>query len=104
MQQAQKAAAEAKAQSHRGFRLEGEGGVVELQFFQGVPQVRIVGAVRRIDAAEHHRLHRPVSSQRLSCGTVRQGNGVAHSGVAHILDRGGDIAYLSGIQRLSGLQ
>ncbi len=81
VQQPQKAAAEAKAQGHRGLRLKGEGGVVELQLLQSVPQIGVVGAVRGVDAAEHHGLHRPVARQRFGGGAVRQGDGVAHTGL-----------------------
>ena len=50
----QKAAAEAEAQGHGGLRLKGQGGVVELQLFQRVPQVGILGAVLGVDAAVDH--------------------------------------------------
>ena len=71
VQQPQEAAPEAKAQGHGGLRLKGEGGVVELQLFQSVPQIGVVGAVGGVDAAEHHGLHRPVARQRLGGGAVR---------------------------------
>ena len=67
----QKAAAEAEAQRHGGFRLEGQGGVVELQLLQRVPQVGVLGAVLGVDAAVHHGLGRAVAGQGLGGGVGR---------------------------------
>ena len=63
-----------------------------------------MGAVRRVDTAEHHGLHRPVALQGLFGGPVLQGDGVAHPGLAHVLDGGGDVPHLPGVQGLGGLQ
>ncbi len=71
MQKPQEAAAETEAQRDGGLRLKGERRIVELQFLQRVPQVRVFRAVRRINAAEHHGLYRAVARQRLLRGVVR---------------------------------
>ncbi len=68
MQKAKEAAAEAKAQSGGGFRLVGEGGVIELELFQRFPQVGVLGTIRRINAAEHHGIDAAVAGQRLGAG------------------------------------
>ena len=96
VEHAQKAAPEAEAQGHGGLRLEGQGGVVELELFQGVPQVGIFAAVLGVDAAVDHGLDRPVAGQGLRRGVLRAGDGVAHPGVLHVLDGGGEIAHLAG--------
>ncbi len=73
VQQAEEAAAEAKAQGGRGFRLEGEGGVVELELFQGVAQIGVFGAVDRIEAAVDHLVDFLVAGQRLRRRVGRPG-------------------------------
>ena len=96
MKHTQKSAAETKAQRHGGFRFKGEGGVVELELFQGVPQVGILGAVLGIHAAVDHGLDRTVTGQGLGGGTVGFGDGVAHPGILHVFDGGGEVTHLAG--------
>ena len=47
VEQAQKAAAETKAQRRTGLRLKGQAGIVELQLLQRILQVGVVRAVSR---------------------------------------------------------
>ena len=75
-----------------------------MQLFQSVPQVGVVGPVGGVDAAEHHGLHRPVTLQRLCGGAVLQGDRIAHPGLAHVLDGGGDVAHLPGAEGVGRLQ
>ena len=97
VQQAEKSAAETEAESDRGVLLEGEGGVVELQFFEGGGQVLVFVGVDRIDRGEHHLLHLLEAGQRpWRQGLSLQGDGVARSGVPDGLDAGEDIADLAG--------
>ena len=98
MQHPQKAAAEAEAQGHGGFRLEGQGGVVELELLQGVPQVGILAAVLGVNAAVDHGLGGPVAGQRLGGGVFGVGDGIAHLGVLDVFDGGGEIAHLTGLE------
>ena len=98
VEHAQKAAAEAEAQRHGGFRLEGQAGVVQLQLFQRVPQVGVLAAVLGVDAAVDHGLRRAIAGQRLGGGVRRVGDGVAHLCVLDVLDAGGEIAHLAGLQ------
>ena len=98
MQHPQKAAPEAEAQGHGAFRLEGQGGVVELKLFQGVPQVGVLAAVLGVNAAVDHGLGGPVAGQRLGGGVFGVGDGVAHLGVLDIFDGGGEIAHLTGLE------
>ena len=65
VQQAKEAAAETEAQRGAGLQLKGEGGVVQLQLFQRVLQVGVLGTVGGVDAAEHHGLDLTVAGQRL---------------------------------------
>ena len=103
MEHAQKAAPEAEAQGHGALRLKGQGGVIELELFQGVPQVGIFAAVLGVNAAVDHGLGGPVAGQRLGGGVLRVGDGVAHLGVLHVLDGGGEIAHLAGLEGVRGL-
>ena len=97
MEHSQKAAAEAKAQRHGGFGLKGKGGVIELQLFQGVTKIGILGAVLGIDAAVHHGLDPPVAGQGLGGGIHGVGYGIAHPGIRHVFDGGSEIAHLTGL-------
>ena len=103
VEHAQKAAAEAEAQRHGAFRLEGEGGVVELELFQRVPQVGILAAVLGVNAAVDHGLGGTVAGERLGGGDGGVGDGVAHLGVLHGLDGGSEVAHLAGLQGIRRL-
>ena len=98
MQQSKKTAPEAEAQGSGGFRLKAQGGIVQLELFQSVPQIPVFGTVRRINTGKHHRIHLPVARQRLSAGIVSIGHCVAHLGVPNALDGSGNITNLSSLQ------
>ena len=102
MEQAQEAAAEAKAQRGTGLKFKGQGSVVQLQLFQRVLQVGVLGTVGGVDAAEHHGLDLTVAGQGLGGGAVCQCDGVTHAGVLHGLDAGGQVADLTGLQLAAG--
>ncbi len=102
MQKAQEPAAEAVAQRHAGFGFKGEGSVVHAQLFQSILQVFVIGAVGGINAAEHHRLHFLVAGQGRRCGGGGVGDGIAHTGVPHVLDGGGNVAHVPGQKFLAG--
>ena len=104
VQQTQEAAAEAKAQRGAGLQLKGQGGIVQLQFFQRVLQVGVFGTIGRVDAAEHHGLDLTVAGQCFCGGALCQRDGIAHAGVLHRLDAGGQVAYLTGLQLGAGSQ
>ncbi len=102
MKQAQETAAEAIAQRRAGLRLIVQAGVVHAQFFQRVRQGAVVVAVRRVDAAVHHGRHGLVAGQRGLGRAGGIGDGVAHAGVAHLLDGGRHIAHLACHQGVPG--
>ena len=77
---AKETAAETEAQRGAGLQLKGEGGVVQLQLFQCILQVGVLGTVGGVDAAEHHGLDLTVAGQRLRSGAVGQRDGIAHAG------------------------
>ena len=104
MQQTQEAAAEAKAQGNGAFHFVAHGSVVELQLFQGIPQILVLGAVGGVNAGEHHGLHRPVTRQRLRSGIFHRGDGIAHLGIGNGFDGSGDVAHFSGSQGIQGAQ
>ena len=103
VEHAQEAAAEAEAQGHGGLGLEGQGGVVELELLQGVPEVGVLAAVLGVDAAVDHGLGGAVAGQGLLGGGLHAGDGVAHTGVLHVLDGGGEPAHLAGGQLGAGV-
>ena len=100
----QKSAAEAETQSGGRFRLEGQGGVVELQFFQRVAQVGVLGAIFGINTAVDHGTGGAVAGQGLGGRAVGLGDGVTHLSVLDVLDGGGEVADLAGNQFFAGLQ
>ena len=63
VQQAEEAAAEAEAQGVGGFGLEGEAGIVEAQFFQGIAELRVFGVLAGVEIAEDHLLGRAVAGR-----------------------------------------
>ena len=94
----QKSAAETKAQRHRGLGLEGQRGIVQLEFFQCIAQVGVFGAVLGINTAVNHGLCGTITGQCFACRTGSLGDGIAHLGVVHILDGSGEITDLTGNQ------
>ena len=65
MQQSEEAAAESESQRRRSLRIVSQRGVVQLQFFQSVAQLREVVALHRVKTAIDHRFHRLVTGKRL---------------------------------------
>ena len=100
VKEAQEAAAEAEAERRRGLHLVGEGGVIQPEPADRGAQVLEIGGVDREQAAEHHRLHLTEAGQRRRGRAALVGDGVAHGGVRHLLDLGGDEPDLAGTERL----
>ncbi len=96
MQQAEKAAAEPEAKRRRSFRLEGEGRVIQRQFFQRLAKAGEIIRVDRKQPAEHHRHRRFEPRQRFGARTAFLGDGIPHTGVRHRLHAGIDKADLAG--------
>ena len=96
VQQAEKAAAEAKAQCDRAFRLEKERRVVEPQFLQRVAQQRVLMRVHGIQTGEDHRLDVFKAGQLRRGRPCVVGDGVADLCIADSLDSGGKKAHLAG--------
>ena len=104
MQHPEEAAAEAEAEGDGALRLEGERGVVELQFLQRVAQVGVFAAVLGVDAAVDHRPRLLIAGQGLGCGARGLRHRVSHARVRHVLDAGREIAHVPGGELLTGLQ
>ena len=68
VEQPEEAAAEAEAERLARVGLEGERGVVQVQLLHRVAELRVVGAVGRVDPGEDHRLHVFEAGQRLGRG------------------------------------
>ena len=78
VEQSEETATETEAQSHRGLRLEGQRGIVKLQFLKRCTQVLIISRIDGIDTGEDHRLHFLESLNRPFAWTVNMGNGITH--------------------------
>ena len=104
MEHSQKAHTEPKAQRHRGFRFKAQRSIIELEFFQGVPQVRVFAAVLGIDAAVDHGLGGTIAGQRFCRRILHAGDSITYAGVPNIFDGSGEVAYLTGTQLPTGVQ
>ena len=98
VQQPQETTTETEAQGDGTFRLEIQGGVVELQLVQGIAQDRVIGAVDRVQPREHHRPGLLVTGQHRLGRFVRRGDGVTDLGLTHVLHAGDDVADLTHAQ------
>jgi hypothetical protein len=96
VEQAQEAAAVAKAERGRGLRFVDERGVVEVQTLQGVAQERVIVGVDRVKAGEDHRLGRLVAGQGFVGRPAGQGDRVADLAIGDDLQAGRQIANLAG--------
>ena len=96
VQQAEKAAPESEAERDRAFRLEEEGGVVELEFFQSIAQQGVLVRIDGIDAGEDHRLDLFKAGQGVGGGARVLGDGVADARVGDVLDGGDEEADFAG--------
>ena len=104
MQQAQESTAEAETECGRGFRLEGQGSIIELEPLQRVAQVRKVRTINRVNTGEHHRIRITVARERIGCPTHLTGDGVTDAGLTHVLDARDEVADLAGTDPLFGLR
>ena len=100
MQQAEEAAAEAEAHRLRTFWLKRERGIVELELFERLAQVRIVVGRDRKQTREHARLHFLESGQRLVGRLACLGQRIADRCAVHVLDRRADPADFACTQRV----
>ena len=110
VQQAQKAAAKAKAQRLADLGLVVQRSIVELELFQRVAQRLVLAGFGRVQAGKHLGLDFLETGQGLGGGEGRaaraaldQRDGVAHPGRLQFLDAGNDVAHLAGFQRLARL-
>ena len=92
MQKPKESAAETKTERKRRFRFKKQGRIVDLQLFQSIPQFRISGAVRRVQAAVYHRVYFFVAGQRRFTGTIRVCYGVAYPGIRNVFDTRRNVA------------
>ncbi len=103
VEESQKARAEAESERLRRLRLEGERGVVELQFFERLAQVGVIVRFDGVDARKDHRLGMAVARQRFGGRIGGAGDGVAHAAFVHGLETRGDVTDLARPQTLDGL-
>ena len=92
MQQPKETAAEAEAKCGRGFHVVGEARVVEAQPADGLAQVLEARRIDGKEAGEDHGLCRAEARQLGGRQVLFIDDGVTHTGVGHLLDRGGEEA------------
>src|SRR5215472_4654136 len=90
VEHAQKAAAKAVAEGERGLWLVVEGGVVEAELLQSVAQALVVRVLDGIKASEDHGLGVAVARAGRRGRAEHVGDRLAHLGVGHPLDGGGE--------------
>ena len=100
VEQAKEAAAKAEAERRGRVLLESEGGIVELELFQGAGQILVVVRGHRVERGEHHLLDLLEAGQGGRGRPVAEGDGVARTGVGNGLHPGDDVADLAGGQLL----
>ena len=103
VQQTQEAAAEAVAQCHGSFRVKGKGSVVHPQLFQRILQCRVVRTIRRINAAIHHGRYVTVAGKWFFGRTCSIRDGIAYTGITHILNGSSHVANIAGQKTLARL-
>jgi hypothetical protein len=102
VQQPEKAAPKTEAQRRRSLGFVRHRGVVESQALQRVTNAPVVGAVGRVNAAEHHGADLTVTRKGNGGRTAGVGHGVAHPGVGHVLDASGQISHVARAQEAGG--
>ena len=98
MQQAEEAAAEAKAQCGAGFHFEAEAGVVQAQARDGFAQFFEIGRIGGEQAAEHDRLHFLEAGKGFVGRAFRICDRVTHAGLGHFFDLGRDKSDFAGAE------
>ena len=101
VQQSQKAAAEAKAQRGRCFRLKYQRSIVQLQLFQSITQVIVIGILYRIQTAVYHRCSLAVTGQRFFGRIIGICYGIAYACILNVFDAGSKEAYLALLQLIN---
>ena len=102
VQKSQESAAESEAQGHGGLRLIEKGSVVQLQLLKGLPQIRILCAVCRVQSAVDHGGHLLIAGKGLLCRVLPSRDGVTHLRSGDVLDAGSHIAYHAGGKLIAG--
>ena len=98
VQQAEEAAAEPEPQCARRLRFVGERRVVETQPLERFAQARVLVAVDRVEAAEHHRLGVAVAGELLG-GVGGHGDGLTDARLTDVFDPRDEVADLPGPER-----
>jgi len=80
VQEPEEATAEAEPQGLGDFRFKLQGGVVELELFQGFPQGVVLVGFHRIESGENLGFDFFETGQRRGSGTIRQGDRIPHLG------------------------
>ena len=100
VQHTKEAAAETKAQCNRGLGLKGQRCVVELELFQRIAQVGILGTILGVDTTVDHGLCLAIAGQRLRGRILHAGDCITDTGICYIFNRCREIANLACRQSL----
>src|SRR5690606_242317 len=100
VEQAQEAAAKAKAQRLRDLGFEHQRGIVKLQLLERIAQLVVFAAFDRIQTGKYLRLDLFEAWQGRRGLLARQGDGVAHLGMLELFDAGDHKTDLAGRELL----
>ena len=96
VEQSKESTTESKSKCQRSLRLKIKCRIVELQLFQCISQIRILGAVCRIHSTVNHGIYLLVTRKRLCCRSGRIRNRITYACVFYIFQTGSEITYHSG--------
>ena len=102
MEESEESTAEPESQRDRSLCLKLKRRVVELQLLQGIPQIRILCTVGRIESAVDHRVDLFISRQRLCARMLSVRDRISDAGLLDIFQARGNIPDHSCTQFIAG--
>ena len=84
VQKSKETTAESKPKGHGSLCLELQRCIIQLQFFQCIPQIRIFCSICRIQSTVHHRVDFFISRQRFCTRTCGICDRITHTGIFYI--------------------
>ncbi len=95
MQESQETATETETESRRGFRLESQRSIVELQFLKRGAKILEILRLDRVYSGKHHRLHLFETGYGVRARTVDMSDRIAHLDLFRTLDTGDYISHVA---------
>ena len=101
MQQAQEADTKAEAQGGGVLGFKDKGGIIKLEFVQGVAQFREVITLDGEDPRVHHGIGMTISRQSIKSWLDYRGDSISDARLTHILHAGNEVTHLTHAERIS---